>query len=253
MKDNYIERVAVWCFLHLANIGVNWVEVVAQWIASVIVSEGSGDVGVSYREAWREIDNRVITLMADQSEIWDGLLPGGASQVTVDDFTLTETEPLSKLDAVRCSAWLELDDGEGYCCLSANHPGIHRLDTHDDLYWYSIIVHPEIRHDEASDLIRDAQKVEGESPLNLWREIYKDIDMLDKMGRWPAEELCGWITHLKSQKSYIMTWDQAVVLKALHDAEDVIDRNGGDVPDFSDYYQGISDQMTIEGQEYKRG
>ena len=88
------DREASWLLLQLAEQGRN-VEIMAQNLASVLVStscsveEFAGEIAA--------IIMRVKELIGDQSQIWPGLVPGGAGPY-FDDVVTPVYEPISQSD-----------------------------------------------------------------------------------------------------------------------------------------------------------
>src|SRR4051794_39695428 len=100
MTSNVItdEQRAVFFILQLAEQG-RFDETIAQMIASAILaSDGGGDEMYQLRS---RITTRMLDLIMDPSEIWDGLLPGGPGPHNSDLLTVITMDEYGKLDQAR--------------------------------------------------------------------------------------------------------------------------------------------------------
>lgn len=252
------EKLAVYHILQLAEQG-RFEEIVAQMIASVIVaSDGGGDEAYDLRTT---IMKRVLDLMLDPSEIWEGLLPGGTGSIEL--FTTMQVEYADKLmqrernveEIVSIvgqpeEAWLRMSNldkyftDEGLVTPRSKPTQATQWD-----YRVSIIVAPGIRHDEPGDLLIFNQVFHVESVLNLAADV---IRLMEKRANgFPEEEQAAWITKAPDEH-WIMTWDQAqaiLLFEQMQEKLEAIEYQGG--ISWYDEFQGIQDMMAIAGAEYR--
>lgn len=213
------EQRAVWHLLQLSEMG--WgLEPICQFIASYILSMDANST--EFFATRTEIQERVLDLLMDPAKVWEDLLPGPSTKFDYSKLMMVESP--------------------------APQPG-------EDEYRISIIVNPSVKHDEETDLIRFNQRWTGESPLNAAQDVIDWIEELAKQpNQFPEEEMCAWITHISTIKHWIMTWDQAQAIKLLDETKEKLENLSADLCiDWDEQFQGISDMMSIAGDEYIAG
>lgn len=263
------DHLAAYHILELADQG-RPVETIAQFIAGWFLSgEMRAQDMVDQSDMIRE---RVLDLCLHPEDVWDGLLPGGNVHYNVDMFTTLTMDYFGELDlaqrkvkdiedafAKNYNTYRLTDYGQRLEAigeiLHGRSPEAEPKQSGDKFtYMYSIIIDPSVRHDETTDLIKDASPIEAESVLNLASSIKQDMDTLMKMDRWPAEELAAWITHVETNNHWLMTYDQASAIVHLDEAKEQLEALSGDHGiDWDDSFQGIADMMSIAGEEYAAG
>jgi hypothetical protein len=269
MTSNVItdEQRAVFFILQLAEQG-RFDETIAQMIASAILaSDGGGDEMYQLRS---RITTRMLDLIMDPSEIWDGLLPGGPGPHNSDLLTVITMDEYGKLDQARRNVEEIVDIVGG-----APDKGVHIIVDELDLYFrkeglvtphvtmahepngidkyeyqISIIVNPFVKHGRKTDVIEVAEDWEGESPLNAARYVIDAMERIDNLPsghakQWPCEELAARIYHRGSDQTFIMTYDQAIGIVALEEASERLA-----TLQFDDSFQAIAEEMGEAGLLY---
>lgn len=250
------KKLAVYHILQLAEQG-RFEEVVAQMVASAVVASGdSGDEAYGLRT---KITRRILDLIIDPSEIWEGLLPGGPGVdeqgfVTMyseysDRLTQRErnVEEIVSIVGKAEEPWVTMGKLDDYFREEGlvTSPTPAAQDRWE--YFVSIVVHPEIRHDDSDDLLVFGQKMTAESPLGLASNV---IPLMEKRTRnFPEEEQAAWIS--QGDHHWMMTWDQAQMIVSLDLLKERMEASNysADI-DFDGEFQGIADMMDIAGREY---
>lgn len=253
------------------------VETVAQFIASWWLS---GDLdSEAIVDEGHEIRERVIQLMLHPEEVWDGLLVG--SQVPlVDMFAVIgmsefgEIESHSRMLKEVQEAFAQnydVDDALmdyeqrleaiGRILRPMIDPGDHIMNmtttkTGDQFeYHVSIIVNPNIRHDDPNDILLSNKVYYRESVLDLAEEVIRLIDR--NQSDFPEEEQAAHIVNLNKSgdvQRWLMTWDQARAIMVLNEARSQLEELAGDFGILWDeQFQGIQDMMAMAGAEYAGG
>jgi hypothetical protein len=257
------DNIAVYHILELAQQG-RFEVVVAQMIASLIYC---GDFTPAQTASLvADIWERVGGLL-NEGGIWDGLLPGPGN-VNCDTFTTITMDEFGLLDQAQrnireIKEIVEKDrpdmgDARAWAILNDLNRLMGKEGHVEDPFMYtvSICVNPSVRHDgPAGMVIKDAWDLPAESPLDLAIVAVEEMDRLDKIGRWPGEELIMWISNRKGKQEYqhwTMTWDQAWAIKILSETQEALNRVGyeDDSIEWDSIFQGIQDQMAIQGEEF---
>lgn len=233
------DKQAVFHILSLAEQG-RYEEIIAQMMGSYIIC-GDSDQGVTYRELWRQIDNRVIELLIDGSEIWEGLLPGHS--VGVDD--------LDNFNLITTREWLRLKAFEEE--VTKNETGLDL--AAENKYELSLWKLQDI--DGPATMLWHVESVEASSPLALADQVIEEMSKFSfDQGK---DSMVMWITNLNQEVHLTMTWDQANVIKDLEGViksiEDITSEHPEfliHIPDYSDEFQGIWRQMELAGEEFQR-
>jgi len=262
------ERQAVFHILQLAEQG-RFEEVVAQMVSSLALGGEMG--GGQIFLMWDTIARRTLDLMMDPSAIWEGLLPGGPGNVDdLDNFNLITTREwlglknsTETLENVKTAFKKNYDTSDDVSDWSARLQAIGRVlrgesienNPYEWRYTYSLWKLQDI--DGPTAMVSNAPRtVEQTSVLNLADIVIEEMSK-QSVGL-SKDSMAMWITHDQSGLHYTMTWDQANVIRDLNyvikQIEDITDEHpefGIEIPDFSDQFQGIQDQMVLAGEEFQ--
>jgi hypothetical protein len=236
-----IDKLDAYHLLCLAESG-RPVETTAQWLASWFLS---GELnGKEIDQEVKQIWARTASLLLDPSEVWETLLPGGPTSLSETYVTMTSSE------------WKHLKDLE----VAQDEPVASRavdLEPQDPYHYVvSIWKHQDI--DGPAEVIDTARDHFTESPLNLADVVIEEMTVQNRRRNYlQKENMFAWITHRESGRDFIMEWEQANVIKDLEGVIKQIEDITSDhpefnvaIPDFSDEFQGIQDQMAIAGEEF---
>lgn len=254
------ETMAASLIIKLSEIGFSMWNLLAQMAASFVVSADNNSAELFELE--RKTSEEVLNLLMDPSQIWEGLLPGSVGPGHEwPEWEMIDQDKKDRLERAY-NTILTLQDDWGtrgwedaelidvtrkklidYGWIDHIEPVNQKGDQF--AYVVTIIVNPEIRHDEPHDILHDAVTLHAESPLSLAQSISDQMERIDKIGKWPAEEQAAWISRPMGEdwQHWLMTWDHAQSILAI----DQLERHRH-MPD--DMAQAIQDEMSVAGALY---